>query len=450
MNIHTNTNHAAAHPQLFRSFFKYTSLSVLGMLGLSGYILADTFFISKGLGAGGLAALNLAIPVYSFVHGTGLMLGMGGATKYSICKSRCSQKITDAIFTNTFCLSAALAAFFMLAGLYLSEQITALLGADEEIFVMTNTYLKVLLLFAPAFMFNQLLIPFVRNDGAPQLSMLAMLIGSMANIVLDYIFIFLLDLGIFGAVFATGLSPVISICILSYHRLSNHSQFHLAKIRPQPAMTKQILSLGFPSFVAQISSGIVMIAFNMIFLKLAGNIGLAAYGVIANLALVMTAVFSGIEQGIQPLLSQFYGHGEWDKIRLILRYAAAAMAVIASAIYLAVFYFADPITAIFNSEQNDTLQQLASCGLKLYFTAGIFAGFNTILSVFFTSTENPLPAHLLSLLRGLIIILPAAFLSAALWGITGVWLAYPITECSTAVLGLFLYKANKKSRHTAP
>ena len=160
------------------------------MIGLSGYILADTFFIAKGLGANGLAALNLAIPIYSFIHGTGLMLGMGGATKYAIFWGQKEHQKSHQVFTNTLYLTVLLAAVFMLTGSLLSGKITALLGADGAVFSMTETYLRIILLFAPAFLLNEVLICFVRNDNNPKLSMLAMLTGSLSNILLDYVFIF--------------------------------------------------------------------------------------------------------------------------------------------------------------------------------------------------------------------------------------------------------------------
>ena len=169
---------------------RYTSLNVLGMIGLSCYILADTFFIARGLGSDGLAALNIAIPVYSFVHGCGMMLGMGGATKYSIFRGRKWNRRGNRIFTNTAYLVGIFALIFVLMGLGFSGNITSLLGADGEIFEMTKTYLMVVLLFAPAFMTNDFLLCFVRNDGNPGLAMTAMLTGSFANIILDYVFIF--------------------------------------------------------------------------------------------------------------------------------------------------------------------------------------------------------------------------------------------------------------------
>ena len=117
---------------LLRTFLKYTSLNVMGMIGLSCYILADTFFVSKGLGANGLAALNLAIPVYSFIHGSGLMIGMGAGTKYSILKSQRKNESADHVFTSAFILTLALAAVYVLLGVFTSAQIARLLGANEQ------------------------------------------------------------------------------------------------------------------------------------------------------------------------------------------------------------------------------------------------------------------------------------------------------------------------------
>lgn len=419
-----------------KEFTRYVSANILGMLGLSFYILADTFFISKGLGAEGLAALNLAIPVYSLIHGSGLMLGMGGATKFSIYKSLGEKEKPGEAFTHSAAMAGMFAAFFIASGVFLSKPLTAVLGADEAVFSMTYSYLKTLLLFSPAFLMNNILLCFVRNDGNPRLSMLAMLGGSFSNVILDYIFIFPFGMGMFGAVLATAMAPVISMTILSRHWLKPDKGFGLRKIRLEKNMAFGILSLGFPSLITELSSGIVIIVFNLIILSLSGNVGIAAYGVVANLSLVMVSVYNGIAQGIQPLLSSAYGVRNRDAIRRIEGYAIRTMLVLSASIYAAVYFFADPITAVFNSEGNASLQLIASGGLKLYFTAAAFAGCNIILSVYFTSTEEALPAHIISLLRGLFLIVPMAFFLSSLWGITGVWLAFPVTEGLVAVLGI--------------
>lgn len=435
------------NPSCLREFIRYSFFSVLGMLGISCYILADTFFVSSGLGTTGLAALNLAIPIYNFIHGSGLMLGMGGATKFSICKSQKDDKNADIIFTNTIYLAILFALVFMVTGLLLSNSLTSLLGGDIETFTMANTYIKCLLIFSPAFIMNDVLLCFVRNDGKPQLSMFAMLTGSLSNIILDYIFIFPLQMGIFGAVLATGFSPIISITILSRHWLKKNKGFHFTKTRLHFNIIHIIFSLGFPSFIAQLSSGIVMITFNTLILKYQGNTGVAAYGIIANISLVVTAVYEGIAQGIQPLISHFYGIKNHKNIRQVFRYAWITTLVISLGIYLFLFLFANPVAKIFNSENNILLQNIAVQGLRLYFTSAGFVGFNVITAIFFTSTERMLPAHIISLLRGLILIIPMAFFLSALWGMTGIWLAYPVTELVVAAVGIVIYIHNDE-KHT--
>ena len=430
----------------FQDFIKYSSLNVLGMIGLSCYILADTFFVSKGLGTNGLAALNLAIPIYSFIHGSGLMIGMGGGTKYSIQKSQGKDKVANSIFSHVVAIAAIFAAVFVLIGLFFSGNIVTLLGADETVYQMTKTYLQVILLFAPAFLMNNVLLCFVRNDGAPQLSMTAMITGSLSNIILDYVFIFPCQMGIFGAVFATGLAPIISMLILSSHFIKKKNQFHWIKCRLERRMAASICSSGIPSLITELSSGIVIIVFNSIILGLEGNVGVAAYGVIANLSLVIIAIYTGIAQGIQPIMSRNYGVGNHRNIQLILRYALITMLILSVLVYMGVFLGAEQIAAIFNSERNELLQTIAVEGLKLYFIACPFAGFNIIISIYFTSTEYPIPANIISILRGFFVIIPMAFLLSSIAQITGVWCAFPATELLVTIVGVIFFVMSKKLR----
>lgn len=422
-----------------REFLQYTVLSILGTLGVSCYILADTFFVSKGLGTSGLAALNLAIPVYNFIHGTGLMIGTGGATKFSVCKGQGNQDLIDKIYTNTIYLAVLFSTIFMLPGFFCSRQLAYVLGADIEVLEMTDTYLRWLLLFSPAFILNDVLLCFVRNDSNPQLAMFAMIFGSFSNVALDYIFIFPLHMGIFGAIFATGISPVISILMMLPHWGKNKNSFRFIKTKINLKIVRWDLSLGFPSLITQISSGIVMITFNGIILKLAGNTGIAAYGIIANISLVIVAIYTGVAQGEQPLVSRFYGEGNRTKMKTVLRYSNVTVLVLSSILYVSIYVFAQPITALFNSEYNAKLQEIAVTGLRLYFISTPFVGYNIVIATFFTSIERAVPAHILSVLRGFVLVIPTAFLLSFLWEMTGIWFTYPATEALAALLGFVIY-----------
>lgn len=426
-----------------QEFMKYAFLNVLGMIGISCYILADTFFISRELGAAGLTALNLAIPVYNLIHGSGLMLGMGGATKYSIMKSREDERVNNT-FSNTIYISAIFAALFVVAGIIGSEYITNILGADVKTFDMTNVYIKVLLLFSPAFILNDVLNCFVRNDGNPKLAMLAMLTGSFSNIGLDYLFVIVLKMGMFGAVFATGCSPLIGIFILSRHFVKKENKLKLKKIKPDFRLSKVCMLLGIPSLVTELASGIVIIVFNMLILHLKGNVGVAAYGVVTNISIVIISVYTGIAQGSQPLLSRAYGEGNRIKLNKTLKYGITMVTFVSLFLYAVVFVFAEQITWIFNSEQNSIMQGIAVNGIRLYFTSIIFAGINIIMAMYFTSIEKIVPSYIISLSRGFVIILPITLFMSTVWKMTGIWLAVTVTEVIVGMIGLGLYIMNQQ------
>ncbi len=433
----------------FREFARYASLNVLGMLGMSCYILADTFFISQALGPDGLTALNLAIPIYSFIHGCGLMLGMGGGTRFSILKSQREHQQANRVFTNVLYLAAVFATLFVLTGLFGADGLSVLFGAQGAVRSMSTIYLRVILLFAPAFLANNVLLCFVRNDGAPHLSMAAMIGGSLSNVVLDWVFLFPCAMGIFGAVFATGLAPIISMMILSPHFFRKKNQFRPVPCAPSGKAVWRIVASGVPSLVTEVSSGIVIIVFNGLIMNMEGNIGVAAYGVIANLSLVVIAIYTGIAQGIQPILSRNYGMGNQKSLLEILRYAMISMLGISFLVYGAVWMFAPQISAAFNSQGDPTLQAIATNGLKLYFIACPFAGCNVVLSMYFTSIERPLPAHVISLLRGFFLIIPLAVLLSAVWKMTGIWCAFPVTEFLVSLLSIWLFFTAVRHTKTA-
>lgn len=429
--------------KLLSEFIRYAFLSILSMAAVSFFIIADTFFIERGMGTDGLTALNLAMPVYDFVHGAGLMLGMGGATKFSVFKSRGDDYNANKMFTITLWLGIIFSVLFLIPAVFLSKQITALLGAHGVIADMAQTYIRVQLYFAPALILSDILTCFSRNDGRPNLAMIAISSGSIANIILDYVFIFPLGMGMFGATFATGLAPVISIIILLPSCLRHKCGFKTIRVKPDKRYTRENLALGFPSMLAQLSAGIVTIVFNFVILNLMGNTGVAAYGVTANLSLVIVAIYTGIGQGMQPLISREYGNGKTKNISALLRYGMVTISVISIFAYALLFIFAVPISDIFNSASNPELRAIAVPGIKIYFTAIIFMGFNIILSTYFTSIEKAIPAQIISLLRGLILIIPAAIIFGAVRGMTGVWLALPVTELLTGITGIILYKNSK-------
>ncbi len=365
---------------------------------------------------------------------------MGGSTQYTLAGARDQTGKKDRIWTDTVILGLVLSIPFVLFGAFGADVAATWLGADAQTLADTATYLRWLMLFAPAFLLNYILQAFMRNDGSPHLATWAQLAGSFLNIVLDWFFIFPCHMGMFGAILATVLSPVTGILVMLPHFWSKRNTLHFTKGLPDSYVMRQDISLGFPSFVTQVSAGIVMIVLNTIFLKLAGNTGVAAYGVIANVACVTTAVFNGVAQGMQPLTSAACAAHDRKRERLCLHYAIVTTLVFSALVCLVTWLWPGPIAAVFNSEHDPMLQAIAVQGLELYFLSTPFAGICIILSTWFASVHDPKPGQLMSIARGFVLVIPLAYGMAALFSTAGAWLAVPVAEALTAFGGWMLYR----------
>lgn len=424
---------------LVKRFIKYISLNILGMIGLSCYILADTFFISKAQGANGLTALNLALPMYNFIFAVGAMIGVGSAIRFAIAKSR-GDKDIDSFFFQSLFFTTLFGTFFIIIGLFFPGRLLMILGADASILEIGVPYTRIFMSFAPIFMWNHVVNAFVRNDGAPSIAMAATLSSSLFNILFDYVLMFPLGMGMRGAAFATALSPVVGILICSTHFFSKQSRVRLKLQRPSLSCLWKSSRLGISAFVGEVASGIIMMTFNFLILKLAGNVGVAAYGVIANTALVAIAVFNGIAQGSQPLISECYGAGNKKDVAWLQRISLMTAFSLATLIYIVLYICTPVIVHVFNSEQNMSMQALAENGMHLYFIGLFFAGVNIVGGSYFSAVEKAKEAFIISVLRGFVLIMLFAFLLSFIWGLNGVWLSYVCAEGVTAILMVLLMK----------
>ena len=180
--------------------------------------------------------------------------------------------------------------------------------------------------------------------------------------------------------------------------------------------------------------------FNLLLLRLAGNVAVAAYGVVANYALVATAIFNGVAQGAQPLVSRCYGKNDAAGTRKLLLLGSGTALALAAALYAVLFGFTGPIVAVFNSENSALMAQYAFSGMRIYFLGYFFAGFNIVAAGYLGAVDRPAEASATSLSRGIVAIVACSLVLSALFGMNGVWAAFPASEAITACLTLFLLK----------
>lgn len=427
-----------------KQFIRYVSANIISMLGLSFYILIDTYFISKGMGAIGLTALNLALPLYDVINGCGLMLGIGCAAQFITFKIRRDHKQSRGVFLHALFLWLIFSLVFVNIGFFFSQSIAEFMGADKDTLEMTGIYLKYILLFSPAFMLNNILSSLAKNDKAPRLAMIATLSGALFNCIFDYIFIFPLKMGMLGAVLATGFAPIVGILILLPRILKKKKDFSLKDLCLSPSLIRGIFRLGTSSFITEFSNGFIMLIFNFLILSISNNLGVAAYGIIANIYLVVLALFTGIAQGAQPLFSTCQAKEDKKGLRNILKYSLVTCLFFAFLIYAICLSFRQPLVAAFNQENTPLLQNLAELGITLYFLAIPFMGMNMILAMYFVSLEKAFFSQLITLLRGIVLVLSFAFVLSYAFQMTGIWMTPPCTEFFTFLIALLLFKKKTK------
>lgn len=431
---------------MLKKFFKYELQSVAGMVGISIYILADTFFIALYGGADGLAVLNLILPVYGVIYAIGAMIGIGSATRYGLSSAK--GETTDHYFLQSIFWCLIFSIPFIIAGIAMPDTVLKLLGADQGLTELGRSYLRIVLIATPCFMCNYTFTGFARNDNAPMIAMIASITGSMCNIVLDYVLMFPVKMGLAGAALGTALSPIItmSVCCIHYLGKNNHVGF-----KWRGTSVKKMISccqLGVSAFVGEISSAVIAIIFNMLLLNIAGNIGVAAYGVVANTSIVGMSIFNGLAQGVQPLMSESYGKHNLEQVKKLLRLGLRTCLIAEIIIVAFIWIKTDMVIAIFNSEQNMQLLAYAHTGLRLYFLGFLVAGINIMLVAYFAAIDHVRPAMVGSLLRGAVAIAVCAIIFAKLFGINGVWLSFLGSEMITIIVLILMSGKDSYSQST--
>lgn len=424
---------------LTKQFFKYVSQNIFGLLGTSCYILADTYFIAQAAGTDGVTLLNLCLPIYNLIFAFGSMIGLGAATRYAILRAQGDAR-AQRYFSNAIFSVCILAVPFMLVGIFRPDGLLRLMGGDADIVALGMNYARIFLMFTPFFMCNYVVASFVRNDGDPSLAMVATLSGSLFNVVFDYIFIFPMGLGLPGAALATAISPILSIAVCSAHFIKKSNTITFVRKAPSVRLLAQSCQLGISGFVGELSSGVTTTVFNFLLLRLAGNVAVAAYGVVANFALVATAIFNGVAQGAQPLVSQCYGKNEMAGARKLLLLGCGTALGLAALLYGIVFGYTDALTALFNSENSALMAEFAHSGMRIYFVGYFFAGCNIVAAGYLGAVNRPAEASITSLCRGMVAIVVCSLVLSALFGMNGVWAAFPVSEAITLALTVFLLK----------
>jgi putative MATE family efflux protein len=420
-------------------FMKFLIPSIFGSVMVSMYILFDTIFVGRGVGSEGLAALNISIPMYNVLFASGLLMGVGGATALSISIGQKKYDKLNEIFTYSIGISFLIGALITILGSIFIDELCYFLGANTENFYLVKEYLRIVIFFSISFIMVNTLSVFIRTDKAPKLAMWGTIIGSVTNILLDAVFIFSFGWGMRGAALATVASSVLSLCLLVYyHFIRGNTKLRIIKPSFSFELLKRITLNGIPSFIIEISSGIVIFAFNSVLDSIIGTIGISAYSIIANISLICVAIFTGVAQAIQPIISINYGAQKLVRVNKVVRLGLSFAGVFGIVFFAIGILFPRPIVSLFNTDSVE-LMKITVRGINIYFIGFIIMGLNIVFGAFYQAIEYSMFSMIISVGRGIGFILIGLLILPRLISVDGVWATVPFAEAATLIIAVIVF-----------
>lgn len=429
-------------------YLKYLIPTLLGMLSNSIYCIVDIYFVSAGSGSQGLAAMNICMPVFTILSCVGLLFGVGGATIMSISQGSGDMNTRNKAFSVSVFMMLIVGLMFSVFGVLFRKEFAYLLGSDDQLLPLVLEYLTPVMCSALPFVLMYSLSVLLRADNNPKLAMAALMVGNISNIILDYVFVSVFHMGIFGASVATSIAPVLSLIAASFHFILRKNTVHFKLRSFDPKVIGRILSVGIGSGIMELSAGAIIFMFNSAILNLGGEVYLAAYAVITNIAYVFKGLLNGFAQAAQPLISTNFGSGIIKRCSKSLR-----VCLIYSSIFCIVCY--GIITVVpgfivsFFSNGDTNMEAIASKGMIMYFSSLLFTGINTMLMYFFQSIEQGRKSLFLAVCKGFLFVTLGLWILTSLMGVEGVWYAVLFGEVLTFVIALPMVLRSVKKLKTA-
>ena len=432
---------------LLSQFLHFVAATVASLMVFSLYSIVDGLFVAKGVGEYAMAAVNLAVPFTNVLFSIGIIFAVGTSTIIAISLGQGQGEKANSLFSqNTVLLTCIGLTITVLVFVFL-EPFAVLLGAKGVTYQYTMDYLRGLAPFAVCFIASYNMEVLIKTDGYPKLAILTVITGCLTNCVLDYVAIFLLDWGVWGAAFATGLSQLLTCVIYLRHFLRGHNTFHFVKFKMDWRIYKRLLPIGVADGVTELCNGVMIFLFNRVILRCLGDDGLVSYSIIAYVNTLIVNTMLGISQGSQPLVSYHYGKDDTAGYRKLLRYGFTAVAAMTAVIFAGVMLFAPQIAGIFVDAEKPWLVADTAGALRRYGLCYLLLGSNILMGGFLTAVERPVGAICISVGRGLAFQATALLALAFTVGGSAIWYAPLLSEAVCAGMAVwFLLRFLKRGK----
>jgi len=414
--------------------WRLSAPAMIGMLANALYNLVDTIFIGQGVGSMAIAGVSIVFPIQMIISAFAMMFGVGAASILSLRLGERDEEGATRAAGNAMVMAVIMGVLITIVGLLFLNPSLEFFGASSGIINYSRDYISIVYLGAIFTSFSIVCNNLIRAEGNAKQSMKIMLVGTMANIIMDPIFIFVFHMGVKGAALATAIAPALSSIVALRYFITGKSilTFNRSAFVLKFKMVKNTMLLGTSSFIRQIGGSIVAILVNNLLGKYSGDNAIAAYGMINKLIIFFLMPMFGIVQGFQPIAGFNYGAQNYKRVREVMKITAIVCSLYGLTISLVNITFARTLLSIFGSDEE--VLKLAIPALRMLMSTMVLIGIQVTGSTYFQAIGASAQAIFFGLSRQFIVLIPALLLLPQIIGLNGVWLSFPLSDLLATVL----------------
>ncbi|MDE6588415.1 MAG: MATE family efflux transporter [Paramuribaculum sp.] len=429
--------------------------TLIGMIFNSALTVIDGIFVGRGVGAEGIAAVNIVAPIFMVSTGIGLMFGIGSSVVASIRLSESNVKAARIIMTQAFIAGLMMVGLISIVSLLLPYEVVGWLGCSP---LLEHHAIDYLLWLVPGlvFLFIECVgMMLIRLDGSPKYAMTVQIVAAVINIVLDWYMVFPLGMGVKGAAMATSIACAAGgVMVLFYFvGMADTLRFYRLKMSVTSLLltirnTGYMMKIGFATFLTEIAMGVMMLTGNYMFMAWLGENGVAAYAIACYLFPLVFSMSNAVAQSAQPIISYNYGARSAERVSRALRVSIVTAVVCGIAVTIGLWLGARGITGLFLSPHEEAYA-LAVDGLPLFSICAVFFAVNIAFIGYCQSIERAAESTVYTLLRGVIFLVPCFIMLPELAGAEGLWLAIPAAELLTSAVIFTRYARGRRRSYIA-
>ena len=428
----------------YKKLIKFTIPTIVMMIFTSIYGVVDGIFVSNFVGSDSFAAVNLIMPALMIFGTIGFMIGTGGSALVSKTIGEGDRQKANRYFSMLIYILIIVGLILTIIAVAMVKPMSKLLGAEGEILEDCITYGRVLIMFLIPFVLQNCFQSFLIVAEKPTFGLVISIITGISNMILDWLFMYVFKLGIFGAALATGISQLMGgIVPLIYFVSKNNSTLKLVKTKIEGKAILQACINGSSEMITNLSMSLVNMLYNLQLMKYIGSNGVVAYGIIMYVGFIFIGTYLGYSTGTAPIIGYHYGAGNTDELKNLLKKSIKLIGITSLIMTIIAEITSKLLASIFVSYDIELLEMTTNA-IKIFSITYLISGFNIFSSSFFTALNNGLVSAVISFFRTLVFQIAMIFILPAIWGVNGIWLAVSFAEILALIVSTIFLIINRE------